>query len=87
MNRLPVLRRRDGRHILHRRLGEEAWFFGELGVGVGATLALGLGGANGRDAEGCDGSASPRLDLARLGGPWSVASLRFAMGEEIDLIP
>ena len=43
VDRLPVLRRRDGRRVLHRRLGDDAWQLSELGVGDLAALAIGVG--------------------------------------------
>ena len=52
VHRLPVLRRRDGRDVLHRRLGDHAWERGEVGVGNGAITLTGIGGADAKDLSG-----------------------------------
>ena len=46
LHRPPVLRRRDGRGVLRRSLGEEARDLGELGIGDLAALAVGVGGGS-----------------------------------------
>src|SRR4051794_18134272 len=56
--RLTVLRRHYGRGVSHRRLGEEAGRLGELGVGVLAALAIGVGSADAGNAQDGDGGAN-----------------------------
>jgi hypothetical protein len=61
--RLPVLRRRDGRGVLHRRLGKEARDLGKLGIRNLAALAIGVGGA---EAETAHASAAIRVQARRF---------------------
>ena len=64
-----LLRRHDGRGVLHRRLGEEAGRLGELGVGVLAALAVGVGSADAGNAQDAD-SGRMAMFMVNLPEDW-----------------
>ena len=77
----PVLRRRGGRDVLHRRFLGHAWKLVEEGYGKGATYAVGIGSAEAGNAQ--DGEAA-RMAMVMVNLPEGCSRLAGGLGRKND---